>query len=358
MKQQIKILSLGIILGGLFVGNFATSQTFRLNPIKPIAGSKQQITDEQQAILAVRTGKASVVNILGKRPATNKNVINLNAAAPVSGTGFVWDKSGIIITNNHVVEDRQMEYFIVTAEGAEYPLTILGYDLFDDIAVLKTSMPNLIPAKLGDSDALETGQSVFAIGNSLGIYEDSVTRGVISGLGRSIQENQRFGLPQTHNWIQTDAAISPGNSGGPLINLMGEVVGMNTLIDVSGQSLSFAVPINTIKDAVNQIKTFGMVSRPYVGIQFATINPEVKAKMNLTVNQGAVIVSVNGQPAKDSGLLVGDIITEIGGNVLTNKNTLDKVIQKYQAGNQVIFKVLRGNQSLDKTVILGQFQNK
>ena len=128
--------------------------------------------------------------------------------------------------------------------------------------MLKIDANNLTPANLGDSDALETGQSVFAIGNSLGKYEYTVTRGVVSGLGRAVDVSQN--TPRLHNLIQTDAAINPGNSGGPLINLAGEVVGMNTLIDTGGSGLGFAIPVNTIKDAVQQLKTFGKVSRPSV----------------------------------------------------------------------------------------------
>src|SRR6185503_15388053 len=201
-----------------------------------------------------------VVNILGveqQATSTVGNGFNITPVATgrISGTGFVIDGSGLVVTNDHVVDDSSYKYFVVLADGTQYDAMILGQDKFDDVALLKINASGLVPAKLGDSDNLETGQSVFAIGNSLGRYQDSVTRGVISGLGRGITVDPNS--PTMHNWIQTDAAISTGNSGGPLVNMAGEVVGMNTLIDTQGEALNFAIPINTIKDSISQLQTFG-----------------------------------------------------------------------------------------------------
>jgi S1-C subfamily serine protease len=355
-----KIITSIFIIVGIFSAGFASSGKIALNPIKPIA-NKSPITDEQQAILAVRKAKVSVVNILGESPVavkSNDSPLSVNLPpSSVAGTGFVLDGQGIIVTNDHVVENDKLNYFVVLPDGTRYSAKILGRDKFDDIALLKIETNGLVPASLGDSSSLETGQSVFAIGNSLGIYESTVTRGVVSGLGRSVDELRGLGLPTLHNWIQTDAAINPGNSGGPLINLNGEVVGMNTLIDISGSSLGFAVPVNTIKDSLEQLKNFGTVSRPYLGLQFITLNESLKNSRGLSVSQGALILSVGiGSPAANGGLLSGDIVISVDGIQLNSKNTLDSVIQKHQAGSQVILKALRGKEVLDKIIILGQFK--
>lgn len=349
-----KILAAFFVIGGLFFAASGIAKNIKLNQIKPVAN--QALTDEQQGILAVRTAKASVVNIVGQSPPDpNAGKSPLTADLPpasVAGTGFVLEANGLIVTNYHVIETQGVNYSVVLADGSNYPAQIIGTDTFDDIALIKINANNLVPAHLGDSDALETGQTVFAIGNSLGKYQNSVTRGVVSGLSRAVDENQ--GGPTNHNWIQTDAAINLGNSGGPLINMAGEVVGMNTLIDVTGESLGFAIPINTIKAVVGQLKTFGTVSKPFLGIQFTTIDAQLKAQQNLPVSDGALILAVSpGSAADSAGMKANDIATSINGQKLDQQHSLDEEIQKYQAGQQITMRVLRNGQSLDLQVILG-----
>ena len=349
-----KILGSFFVIVGLFFAVSGIAKNIKLNPIKPVAN--QPLTDEQQGILAVRTAKASVVNIVGVTPPDpNAGKNPLSAGLPpqsVAGTGFVLESSGLIVTNYHVVEPQGVDYSVTLADGTTYPAQIIGTDTFDDIALIKINANNLIPAHLGDSGALETGQTVFAIGNSLGKYQNTVTRGVVSGLARAIDENQ--GAPTNHNWIQTDAAINPGNSGGPLINMAGEVVGMNTLIDLTGQSLGFAIPINTIKAVVSQLKTFGTVSKPFLGIQFTSIDPSLKVQQNLPVSDGALILAVGAGGAADTaGIKVNDIVTAINGQKLDQQHPLDAEVQKYQAGQQITVRVLRNGQSFDLPVILG-----
>ncbi len=338
----------------------ALSQTINFNPIKPNS-SGVALTDEQQGILAVRTAKASVVNIIGiENQATStpdsSSTPSISATPnEVLGTGFVLEKDGLIVSNNHVVEDPNMSYTVVLSDGSEYSAKILDLDKFDDIALLQISANNLIPAVLGDSDSLETGQSVFAIGNSLGKYEYTVTRGVISGLGRAVDVSDDSS--RLHNLIQTDAAINPGNSGGPLINLAGQVVGMNTLIDTEGSGLGFAISINTIKDAVLQLKTFGKVSRPFLGVMFVSISPAVQIIKNLTVQNGALITDIKqGSPADVAGILAGDIITGVNTTTLNQNESLDDVVGKFKAGSQVTLKVLRNGSNIDIPVVLGQLQ--
>jgi S1-C subfamily serine protease len=349
-----------IFIGGLvFIGVVFAVQgiagNIKFAAIKPTASTA--LTDEQQGVLSVRTVKASVVNILGKpKVQPQSSILSVTANGQVSGTGFVVDSGGLVATNNHVVVDAALDYFVVLSDGTEYPAQVLGQDKYDDVALLKIQAAGLVAAHLGNSDNLETGQSVFAIGNSLGRYQNSVTRGVVSGLGRGINENgDGSGTPTMHNWIQTDAAINPGNSGGPLINMAGEVIGMNTLIDTQGSALGFAVPINIVDDAINQLKSFGKVSRPYLGIQFNVIDSALVKQKNLSVSKGAYVAMVVPKtPAERGDIQPGDIIISINGQTIDQVSQLDIVVQKYKAGDQINFKLLRGDKQLERIVILGQ----
>lgn len=362
IKSSLTYVAAGVIVGGLFLTTQANGLNIKLNPIKPSGQTKlQPITDEQQAILAVRKAKNFVVNITGQRrltvQSTDPRIANLKPEV-VFASGIIWDKEGLVVTNYHVVEDASLDYFLVMEDGTKYASKVVATDPFDDIAILKADTSRMTPAVLSNSDNLETGQSVFAIGNSLGRYRDSVTRGVISGLGRSVDEAPAEWLPTTHNWIQTDAAINPGNSGGPLVDMLGEVVGMNTLIDTGGSSLGFAVPVNTIKDAVSQYKQFGKISRPYLGLQFSTINEYIKTARGLNVDNGACVLKIApGSPAEAAGFMPGDIITSINGQPLTIKNPLDAIVQKMQAGSQIALKYIRNGQASEKIVILGTYKN-
>ncbi len=344
----------GVILSILILSGLA--QGARLLAAKP--GSVTPLSDEQQGILAVRTVKASVVDIVGVTAPQNSSSSQASIADQdaVYGTGFVLDSDGMIVSNNHVVSDPTMNYTVILPDGSEYPAKILDLDKFDDIALLQVNAQNLVPAQLGDSSALETGQSVFAIGNSLGQYQYTVTRGVVSALGRSVDVADDSGQDsRLHNLIQTDAAINPGNSGGPLINLSGQVIGMNTLIDAGGAGLGFAIPVNTIKDAVQQIKTFGKVSRPFLGVEFLNIDPAAQITQGLSVNSGALVSAVvPGSPAAVAGLQPGDIITSVNGSAITPNQSLDDSIDSFQAGAQVTLTVTRGSGTLQLQVILGE----
>jgi serine protease Do len=356
-KYQPYIITI-IVAVALMSAVGVLSQTIKFNAIKPAAN--QPLTDEQQGILAVRMAKASVVNIIGVENQASSTASSSGptiTAAPneVLGTGFVLDSSGTIVSNNHVVEDPNMNYTVVLSDGTGYPAKVLYLDKFDDIALLQINANNLTPANLGDSDSLETGQTVFAIGNSLGKYGYAVTRGVVSGLNRGVDVSEYSA--RLHNLIQTDAAINPGNSGGPLINLAGQVVGMNTLIDTEGSNLGFAIPVNIIKDAVQQLKIFGKVSRPFLGVMFTNIDPGVQIIQNLSVQNGALITEVlPNMPAASAGLLAGDIITGVNNIALNQNESLDDAIGKLQAGNQVTLKVLRNGSSIEIPVVLGQQQ--
>jgi S1-C subfamily serine protease len=360
-------LQIGIVIVAaavLFIAQSGVAQKINFNPIKPAPGQTKNLTDEQQGILAVRNVKPAVVDILG---ISGPTVINLGSASTtedqngnsesVQGTGFIVDSEGLIVTNAHVVENSQLNYSVTLTDGTEYAAKVLGADKYDDVALLKIDAHNLPTVVLGDSGQLETGQTVFAIGNSLGRYQNTVTRGVVSGLSRAVQAgNSADPLPRMSQLIQTDAAVNPGNSGGPLINLAGEVVGMNTLIDTEGTGLNFAVPVNTVKDVVSQIKIFGKASKSYLGVSFISLTKTFLWSKPLSVSQGAYVDSViANSPAAKAGILPGDVITEVNKQKLTVQNELDIVAGQYQPGTQLLVTVVRGQQTLDLILVLGQF---
>lgn len=358
MNKSYKFLIIGFgVLGIIFFTQQAGSENIKFNLIKPASKSTVPLTDEQQAILAVRKIKASTVNVLGlPKTATSSGISITLASEAVLGTGLILEADGLIVTNNHVVAVTNLDYMVILPDGSKYPAKIFGRDKFTDIAFLKIEAANLPSADLGDSEALETGQTVMAIGNSLGLYQNSVSRGVVSGLGRMIDEPDGTSV-RLNNLIQTDAAINLGNSGGPLINLAGQVVGINTLFDDGGSSLGFAVPINTVKDALFQQKTFGKISRPFLGISFVSISPLTQATDKLPEDNGAYVKSVAaGSPAERAGLKGGDIIIGINSVILNANHEVDFEIQKYQAGTQIMLKIARGKEQLDLPVVLGELK--
>jgi serine protease Do len=350
-----KTISVGIFLTLLFFGVQVFSQNIKLNSIKPVKNTA--LTDEQQAVLAVRTVKASVVNIIAYKDVSNAQG-ELKNVDSITGTGIIIEPNGTIMSNSHVVEDTNLKYFVVFADGSTYDAKVLGQDLYNDVALLKIEANNLIAAKLGDSDNLETGQSVFAIGNSLGRYQNTVTRGVVSGLSRSVSVSDfNDKRPRMLNLIQTDAAINPGNSGGPLVNMVGEVIGINTLIDTEAQGVGFAVPINVVKNSVSQLKAFGKVSKPYLGISFQTIDPAVQKLRGLDVKDGAYILEVvaNG-PAAFAKLQPKDIVVEINREKLTQNKELDQIVTRYKAGDQILITYIRNGQKMDVPLVLAEFK--
>lgn len=275
------------------------------------------------------------------------------------GSGFIISKDGLVITNKHVVLEEDAEYTIITIEGEKFPAKVLAKDPIQDIAILKIKTEKSLPViKLGNSDELQIGQTVIAIGNALGEFQNTVSVGVISGLGRKITASGGGLIEVLEDVIQTDAAINPGNSGGPLLNLKGEVIGINTAMSVQGENIGFAIPINKAKRNIEQIKSLGKIVYPFLGVRYVIIDEEVQQKNNLPVNYGAWIVKDrSGEPAifpnsaaEKAGLKEGDIILEFNGEKITQKNSLSKIIMKYNPGDKVLIKILRERK--EKTIEL------
>jgi len=288
------------------------------------------------------------------------------------GTGFIVSEDGMILTNKHVVLDETADYTVFTINGQKFPTKVLARDPVQDIAIIKIEQEKTVDqqgkltlkpfptVKLGDSDKLQIGQTVIAIGNVLGEFRNSVSVGVISGLGRTITASGGGLVETIEDVIQTDAAINRGNSGGPLLNLKGEVTGINTAMVLEAQSIGFAIPINKAKKDIEQVKTLGKIVYPFLGVRYVLITEKIQKENNLPVSYGAwVIKGSYGETAifPDSvaekiGLKEGDIILEFNGEKITTENTLAKIIMEYNPGDEIVLKILREGKEKIFQVIL------
>lgn len=271
------------------------------------------------------------------------------------GSGFAVSQDGLIVTNKHVVSDPDAEYKVITKDNTEYQVQRIYRDPGLDLAILKIDGIDIKPVELGDSDDLKVGQLAIAIGTALGEFRNTVTTGVISGLGRGVSAGSFGGSTESlENVIQTDAAINPGNSGGPLLNSAGQVVGVNWAVSQGAENIGFAIPINVVKDALESFRETGSFNRPFLGVQYKMISQEI-ALLN-DVPQGAYIVEVVADSAaEDAGVKVGDIITEMDGQKLSGEeNSLSEIIQDKKPGSKIELKVWRNGETLTLEAALGQ----
>jgi S1-C subfamily serine protease len=273
------------------------------------------------------------------------------------GSGFIVHPDGLILTNKHVVFDQDAEYMVVTSEGEEYPAKVVSRDPINDIAVLKINAKDLPTVRLGNSNRIELGQTVIAIGNALGMFSNTVSKGIISGLSRSISASLGTGGEMEHlrGVLQTDVAINQGNSGGPLIDLNGEAIGINTAIIYGAQNIGFSIPINWAKKDLEDIIKYGRIVKPYLGLLYIMLNKKLQKTYSLPVDYGALIVRdhnpksvavVPDSPADRAGVKENDIIVELNGNKLEGEADLSDELQKLTVGDEVELTVLRKEQTL------------
>ncbi|MEK7172855.1 MAG: trypsin-like peptidase domain-containing protein [Patescibacteria group bacterium] len=294
------------------------------------------------------------------------------------GTGFIVSEDGLILTNKHVVADKDAEYSIITNDGRKYGVKVLARDPFQDLAIIKieqeqnvaTGSSAVFPAfpilKLGDSGDLQIGQTVVAIGNALGELNNTVSVGVISGLSRTITASGGGVSETLEDVIQTDAAINPGNSGGPLLNLRGEVIGINVAMANGAQSIGFAVLINEAKRDINDIKTKGKIVYPLLGVRHTLITSENQEDLKTSVDYGSLIARGDkgeaaitpGSAADKAGLKNGDIILEVDGVKITQNNSLGKMIRSHLPNDKITLKVLRGKEELTLEATLGEMSSE
>lgn len=262
------------------------------------------------------------------------------------GSGFIISSDGLVVTNKHVVSDTQSTYKVITKDNKTYDVSKIYRDPANDLAILKidpSTGSGLTPSEMGDSSKLQVGQFALAIGTALGEFRNTVTTGVISGLGRGISAGDPLGgaVEQLDNVIQTSAAINPGNSGGPLIDSSGRVIGINTAVSTSGQNIGFAIPINVIKDAIDNFNKTGQFTRPFLGVRYRMIDQQT-ALLN-DVPAGALVQEVvAGSAAEKGGLKVADIITKIDGNKVSgDESSLAKEIGVHKVGDKMSLEVWR-----------------
>lgn len=367
MSRVRMVLALGLVFG-LLVGvlssgvlqsdnDGARAQDATPTPTTETTSSDPSTTstptEERSASDVVSQVAPAVVTVINEQ--TSQGAFGDGNLQPVgSGTGFIIDDQGHIVTNWHVVESGE-QFQVIFANGERRDATLIGSDQLSDLAVVKVEgdLPAIVP--FGDSDALQPGQSVLAIGSPLGAFTNTVTRGIVSATNRDFPG--QTGATQYTNLVQHDAAINPGNSGGPLFNLNGEVVGVNTLgipTDSSGQpvqGLFFAIPSNVVSRLAQELISDGQVTYPFFGISYVDLNPQIAAQEDLPVDYGAYVLEASG-PAADAGIEAEDIVLSIAGQAIDAQNTFSEVLFSHKPGETVDVTVQRGDEELNVQVTL------
>ncbi|OGM16416.1 hypothetical protein A2V56_03405 [Candidatus Woesebacteria bacterium RBG_19FT_COMBO_42_9] len=373
LKKFVLGFAIGLLILVAITGGAIADRLFGLKPLDlliPREGSalrfdQRILTEESVVIDVAERVSPSVVTVSVQTP--KRRVLEFSPFGGFSsrveggtpqdiGTGFIVSEDGLIITNKHVVS-ADATYKVVTKDGKEYEVTQISRDPSNDIAVIKINASGLTPVELGDSGNLKVGQFVIAIGTALGEFRHTVTTGVISGLGRGITAGSALEgyVEKLDDVIQTDAAINPGNSGGPLLNSAGQVIGVNVAVASDAQNVGFALPINVVKEALDQFKTTGkFASKPYLGVEYQMISKDTAILNN--VPQGAYVVNVvEGSPAASAGIQPEDIITKMAGEELNEDNSLADVIVKKQPGEKVDLEIWRDGQTLTLSATLSEF---
>lgn len=367
LKQLSLIVALGVLVGvatfrlasqgKLPLGNGQTDQ------LPPTNTERRTIVQEENAIIStVEKTSPSVVAI-----GVTQRVINPfdpfalpQTRQSTIATGFVVSQKGIIVTNRHVVSDLGTKYSVVTKDGRKLTVSKIYRDPNLDLALVQVDAQDLQPLELGDSSKLKVGQTVIAIGNALGRFDNTVTTGVVSGLGRAVVAGDPFSgeTERLDNLIQTDAAINPGNSGGPLLNSASQVVGVNVATTEGAQNIGFAIPINSVKVLVEEFERTGTVSRAFLGIRYRYLTKDL-AILN-EVPQGAYIQEiVEDSPADKAGVVPGEIITKIDGKPVNSENVISEAIQNKKVGDQLTLEVWsEGNKTRTVTTTLEQVPNQ
>jgi serine protease Do len=366
-KQKLALYLIGVFmvgfLGGIAGIYFLIHQGYLAKNTNLGLVTKETLTvDENSATIdAVNKVSPAVVSIVSTSEVPN--LFGGTSTQEGGGSGFIITSDGLIFTNKHVVSDTTATYKVFTADGKSYPAKIQSTDPLEDMAVIKIDAKDLPVVQLGNSDDLKIGQRVIAIGNALGL-ENSVTAGIISAKDRSIQASSPFGqtAEELQGLLQTDAPINPGNSGGPLVNLEGQVVGINTAVAEGSQSVGFAIPINDAKTAITSVEKSGTIIRPYLGVRYISVTPDIANFNNLSVKEGALIYAqggaavISGSPADKIGLKSGDIITAINGEPIDQDHSLRRRLTQYQPNDEIEITYIRDGKENKVKVKLGELK--
>ena len=332
--------------------------------LKPSTEKQTVVYEESVITKVVEDSLPSVVTVGISKTTTTGDLFQINPFDPFNpfqqipgqkkqveqniGSGFIISNDGLIITNKHVVSDTTATYQVLTNDNKKYNVDKIYRDPLNDLAILKINVPNLKPLQLGDSSHLKLGQLAIAIGTPLGEFTNTVTKGIISGLGRGITAGSPFEgyVEKLDNVIQTDAPISPGNSGGPLLNSRGEVIGVNAAIAQEGQNIGFSIPVNVVKDLIDKFqKQGGSFERPYIGVRYRMIDKQT-ALLNSVVEGAYIIEVIQGSPADKAGLQEEDIIIEFDGQKVKGDDDqgLAKMILEKKIGDSVQLKIWRNKE--------------
>ncbi len=334
-------------------------------------GKIRVVSEESNIIDVVNKVSPSVVTIGISKTRSGQDIIQLDPFDIFSpyrripgtqqkveqdiGSGFIVSEDGLIVTNKHVVSDPEAKYRIITKNDKSYDVVKIYRDPINDLSILKIDAKGLTPIEMGDSGKLRVGQTAIAIGTALGEFRNTVTTGVVSGVGRGITAGSSlFGESEKlENVIQTSAAINPGNSGGPLLNSSGQVIGVNTAVSGEGQNIGFALPINVVKEALNQFNSTGQFNRAYLGVQYKAITKSVALLNDVPIGMYIVHV-VDESPADKGGIKVDDILMAIDGTKFTGTdNELARVISSKKPEDTVQIKVWRDGKEMTLSVTLG-----
>jgi serine protease Do len=343
-KQQVKVV---------------TEESVTIDIVKKVGPSVITVLEEALPSSSgeVQFGPFSIFGI----PVPDQN----QETQPASiGSGFIISKDGLVVTNKHVVSDTNFKYQVVTSDEKKFTVKKIYRDPLNDIAVLQidpkeNSGVNLKPVEMGDSSSLQVGQYVVAIGTALGEFNNTITTGVISGLGRGITAGDAFAgyVEKLDNVIQTDAAINPGNSGGPLVNSLSQVIGINTAIAQGGQNIGFALPINTVKDSLKYFNEHGKFDRAYLGVSYKMVSKNI-AVVNEIAEGAYIDMVVKDSPAEKAGIKAGDVITKFNGKKISGDDNLAELIAERKTGDIVSITVWRNGKTIDLKVKLTSAPSK
>ena len=339
-------------------------------------GGQQPEVSDQGSNVVISQKEADLAELVEKTSPTVVSIVTSQVSGQGffqqevegAGTGIVISEDGYILTNKRVISEARSVQVVMSDGTRHSDVTVVGSDPLNDIAFLKIkNVSDLKVATLGDSGAMRVGQDVIAIGNSLGQYQNTVTSGIVSGLGRPVtaassELNSR--VESLTDLLQTDAAINPGNSGGPLINSAGQVVGINTAIAADAQGIGFAIPINAAKGMIRGVITNGKVEKAYLGVQYVAITPDVRTEYKLPVDQGALVRSGSGSavesnsPADEAGIKDGDIITKVNEKSVGNQGGLGSLVAEFMPGEKVTLTIIRDGKEQQKTLTLGAYKSQ
>ena len=344
--------------------------------VRWLDGGQQPEVSDQGSNVVISQKEADLAELVEKTSPTVVSIVTSQVSGQGffqqevegAGTGIVISEDGYILTNKHVISEARSVQVVMSDGTRHSDVTVVGSDPLNDIAFLKIkNVSDLKVATLGDSGAMRVGQDVIAIGNSLGQYQNTVTSGIVSGLGRPVtaassELNSR--VESLTDLLQTDAAINPGNSGGPLINSAGQVVGINTAIAADAQGIGFAIPINAAKGMIRGVITNGKVEKAYLGVQYVAITPDVRTEYKLSVDQGALVRSGSGSavesngPADEAGIKDGDIITKVNEKSVGNQGGLGSLVAEFMPGEKVTLTIIRDGKEQQKTLTLGAYKSQ